>query len=89
MYPRDGIEIAHRTACVTERRKIMKESVPNSKAILETGEKSGVGIQNSVKPEAASWLRRLLQEVNASFDASFKPDREEAGLRWYWNVGPL
>jgi len=67
----------------------MKKSVLNSRGVLGTDAKSGVSLQGSMRPEAASWLRRLLQEVNASFDASFKSDREEAGLRWYWNVEPL
>jgi len=61
----------------------MKESALNSEGILGTGEELRMSIQDSVRPQSASWLKRLLKEVRASFDTLFESDWEkETGLQW-------
>ena len=68
----------------------MKEWALNSERISGEGERSGVGLQDKGRPESVSWLKSLLQEVRASFDAPFKSDWEKkTGLHWYWSMGPL
>jgi hypothetical protein len=61
----------------------MKKSTLTSEAISGTGEEGDIRLQDSLRLEAVSWLRRLFNEVRASFDTLFESDWEKkAGRPW-------
>jgi hypothetical protein len=62
---------------------VMKESALKSEGISGAGEQRSLSLQDIVRAEAGSWLKRLLKEGRAILDALFESDWEKkTGLRW-------
>jgi hypothetical protein len=75
--------VARKSGRQKERRRVMKESALKSEGISGAGEQRGLSLQDIVRAEAVSWLKRLLKEGRAVLDALFESDWEKkTGLRW-------
>ncbi len=61
----------------------MKGSALSVGGILVVSEKAGSSSQDRSRLKSVSWLKRLSQEVRASFRAPFESDWEQkTGLHW-------